>query len=121
VPCRIERLIEGLERFDPQPLQPLQELLPNHLDTVHQRVDRTHALRRIESAVEVVDDVEQLDKEGSLSALDLLAGVAARTHTRLIELGGSPLVLFDVLLQQSILLGQSGLELFDVRGLAGGL
>ena len=77
------------------------------------------SLRGLDRPVEVVDDLEQIDEDGALAALDFLRDVSPRPGPRLLELGRGGLVLLDVVLQHAVLLGEPALELFDVGRLAG--
>lgn len=92
---RIEHCAKSFEADDIQRGKLREELLTYEFDTSEQglcRSFRIWLLRRIDGAIEVVDDVEHLDQDGALAAFDLERHVTPHPRPRLFELvGGSPM------------------------------
>ncbi len=73
---RIERLSVNGDTLHPEPFQLREELPPDHLDPLKERVRRCGLTRRVNRPIQVVDDVEQIRENLAAAALDVLADLA---------------------------------------------
>ena len=67
-------------------LELAQELAPDHLDALQERFGRRRSLRRVQRALEIVDDLEELGQDLPTRALDVFRDLPSQTKPHLLEL-----------------------------------
>ena len=93
---------------------------PHDVDPLDDGLDRLRLAGRIDSAIEVVDDLEHLGEHFTPGPLDVLRDLTPQPQPRFLELARRLPVLADVLLDLLVLLGDLALELLDVGRLQRG-
>ena len=129
--ARIERGAQRLDALHAEALQLREELLPHHLDALQKRLRRLAARlsrawsrglpRRVDRAIEVVDDFDQAHQHVAPAALGVLRQLLAHPRAGVLEFLRRLAVLPQVFLRLLLGVRSPALELLDVCGLLASL